>query len=637
MKKIITKALLKILFVGMLVTLVLNLFLQLVLNIKEFREVSEEHFWQIEVIVNGKEKSVEQLKANFAEDCIIRARAAAYLAQHDPSVVDNLEECRLIASLIQVDELHFFTPEGVIYAGTNPKYYGYSVESGEQIGFFAPIFEDKSLELCQDITPNTAEGKLMQYTAVWCPDGKKVVQVGLEPKRVLEAIKDNSVSDIFAVISSEQDCEFFGINALTGEIIGATDESYIGRSMEETGVARESISEELSYGICSIDGEKQYYAAKQADNLILVKVCPLREIIRKIVISTLLLCIYFTILLLLLTLASYYFIEKKIICIIIDINKKLKEIEQGNWNRALTEESMPEFSELCSYINSMVGSLQSFSGKISKSLEVVEVPIGIVDYSIEKNSLTATSRVKDILMMTPEEYQWFIEHPREILEKDNGLFVEEKELGKYIYSLRKDRKRFVRIEMFDYQKSKMAVLIDITADILEKREISKERDTDVLTGLYNRRAFYRLLDSLFKEPKRRQNGLIFAIDLDNLKKINDIYGHEEGDKYIQALAQILQQFDYKNKLAARMGGDEFALFLYGLADMSEGDSVCERLLALRDSRQITLENGDSVTVRFSVGWAFCPQETEDYRELMKEADERMYEDKRRRKEQKKMN
>ncbi|MCE2604307.1 hypothetical protein LH384_35025, partial [Pseudomonas aeruginosa] len=63
--------------------------------------------------------------------------------------------------------------------------------------FFLPMLKDKSMQLCQEVTPNTAENKLMQYIAVWREDQKGIVQIGMEPIRLLEAMKKNELSHIF--------------------------------------------------------------------------------------------------------------------------------------------------------------------------------------------------------------------------------------------------------------------------------------------------------------------------------------------------------------------------------------------------------------------------------------------------------
>ncbi len=117
-------------------------------------------------------------------------------------MLDSVEELKKIASMIEVDEIHIFDTTGCIISGTHPSYYGYTFDSGDQMSFFKPMLEDQSLRLVQDITPNTAEMKMMQYSALWSHDGKFIVQVGMEPVNVLKVTEKNELSYIFPCCAS---------------------------------------------------------------------------------------------------------------------------------------------------------------------------------------------------------------------------------------------------------------------------------------------------------------------------------------------------------------------------------------------------------------------------------------------------
>lgn len=87
-----------------------------------------------------------------------------------------------------------------------------------------------------------------------------------------------------------------------------------------------------------------------------------------------------------------------------------------------------------------------------------------------------------------------------------------------------------------------------------------EASRDVLTGLYNRRAWEKLVNA--EEERCQRFGYpvaVFFIDLNDLKKVNDSLGHKEGDKLIQQTAQILRENVRMNDIVARLGGDEFVV------------------------------------------------------------------------------
>ena len=126
----------------------------------------------------------------------MRAKAVAYIINANPDAENNVDELKKIANLMSVDEIHLFDTTGKIYSGTIPKYYGYNFDSGDQMEYFKPMLEDKTLTMCQDVTPNTSEGKKMMYAITWDETGTRMVQVGIKPVRLLNEVKQNEISSI---------------------------------------------------------------------------------------------------------------------------------------------------------------------------------------------------------------------------------------------------------------------------------------------------------------------------------------------------------------------------------------------------------------------------------------------------------
>ena len=146
---------------------------------------------------------------------------------------------------------------------------------------------------------------------------------------------------------------------------------------------------------------------------------------------------------------------------------------------------------------------------------------------------------------------------------------------------------------------------------------------DKMTGLYNRRYFENELDRL--ETSRSLPVTIFVADLDELKFINDNYGHKMGDKYIKAAAEILKNSSRDEDITARIGGDEFALILpeTGFAAAS---SIFQRInsntAAYNKAKQPVEE------LKISLGFAIKTEKEQKLDEIFKQADEMMYNNKR---------
>lgn len=439
------------------------------------------------------------------------------------------------------------------------------------------------------------------------------------------------VADFFDRIPYEEKSTFYAIDAKTDEILGSTNTEYNGKKASEVGLSVEKVTEELIGGYQTVNGRREYCAAQKRGRVILVHSCSRREMVSMIFWDVVLLCACVSMMFVLLLVASFNFLDRKIIRSIIHINRQLKKIESGNYTVVLSDDYTEELSELCQSINSMTGNLLGFTEKVSKALELSEVPIGICEYEPERNRLLATSRVRDILMLTEDEYQIMLSNPELYGSRKEELFCTDSSLKSHVYRLKRHMDHYVRVEVFDYDMSRMVVLTDVTAEMEEKHAMAKERDTDVLTGLYNTRAGFRIMEAVCAKPEERKTAVLLLIDLDCLKQVNDKYGHISGDRYIAAFAELLQSCTFANRIITRMGGDEFFLLVYGYDSEAEAAEVMEWVQSIRDSHSILMENGDEISLAFSVGYVSCPGEESEVLPMVKLADRRMYEDKEHRK------
>jgi diguanylate cyclase (GGDEF)-like protein len=152
--------------------------------------------------------------------------------------------------------------------------------------------------------------------------------------------------------------------------------------------------------------------------------------------------------------------------------------------------------------------------------------------------------------------------------------------------------------------------------------------TDELTGLYNRRGFMALAERQLKVGRRSGRGmLLFVMDVDRLKQINDSFGHFEGDRTLKRTADALEETFRDSDVVARLGGDEFAVLAIEATGHSEA-TIRTRLFERLKS--ISAEHS-RYEISLSLGVArFDPRNCASIGELMAEADHAMYEQKSRR-------
>src|SRR6266404_3415539 len=151
--------------------------------------------------------------------------------------------------------------------------------------------------------------------------------------------------------------------------------------------------------------------------------------------------------------------------------------------------------------------------------------------------------------------------------------------------------------------------------------------TDELTGLHNRRGFMALAERQLKIGRRSGRGiLLFMMDVDRLKQINDSFGHFEGDRALKRTAEVLEETFRDSDVLARLGGDEFAV----LAVEASGHSGATIKTRLFECLKAISAKPSRYEISLSVGLArFDPCSRMSIGELLAKADQSMYEQKRR--------
>ena len=198
--------------------------------------------------------------------------------------------------------------------------------------------------------------------------------------------------------------------------------------------------------------------------------------------------------------------------------------------------------------------------------------------------------------------------------------------GAMLYHIRlpSGKERYLRIETTHEDGTQVGLAEDVTANTLEKLRIEHERDYDTLTDLYNRRAFRRICAEFFCSPEKLGHAALLMFDLDNLKQINDTFGHDWGDEYIRRTGECFAKNAPARTVCARISGDEFNALFYGYNDQDTlRADICALKAALEQS-VVQLPSGRELRVSVSGGIAWYPESSTNLITLRKYADFAMY-------------
>ena len=166
---------------------------------------------------------------------------------------------------------------------------------------------------------------------------------------------------------------------------------------------------------------------------------------------------------------------------------------------------------------------------------------------------------------------------------------------------------------------KMALAIE---NALKYQQAESSATTDYLTGLPNARSLFLQLDRELARCKRDNTSLTLMVcDMDGFKKINDRFGHLEGNRVLRLFAQALKDSCREYDYVARMGGDEFVVIAPGL----QAEVAAKKVEQIRPlARQAGFDVCGEEILSLSVGVAVSPEDGDDAEQLLTQADRRMY-------------
>lgn len=627
MQKIFIRYTVFIITTAISVILLINFFLNL--NMQESQQYKT-FCTKTEQMIHTLESNREELRLlneNLDEDYLTRAKAAAYVLDRPQDASLSVEEMQYLAALLNVDELHIIDENGIIVSGSVSQYVGFDMAAHEQTRPFLDLIGrgDEDACLIQMAQPNAAEGKIMQYVGVAGKEQYAVIQVGFTPTRQLEAQSRNTYDYIFSKFPTDIGEELFVVDISTGAVLGHSG-----------GLDQEFTADCYRLGLllgCTeggyekgSDGRTMYIVSRRYDDVLLCAALP-RSILRQklwgnVLITFLyLLCIEAVVILLL-----NYLIRKKVIRGIHDIIEDLDSITNGNLDTKVSVGGNHEFEELGKGINAMVKSIVNLSARISSIIELSGIPLAAFEYERSINHVFVTSGFGGLLELSDQKAAR--------LYQDSALFdryirslTETPVKGEdAIYRIRDDK--YLHIYISESPDGYQGIITDVTKDILQKKQMQYENTHDPLTGLYKFDHFKELSAEILSEMAPGKTAAMVMIDLDFFKSINDSYGHDTGDRYLQSFAAVMQSMPKEHFLPARRSGDEFCMLIFDCEDKADVIRFMDRFYETLRGNEILLSDTCSRVISASCGFALTDSDENDIAALLSHADEALYEVKR---------
>lgn len=579
--------------------LLLEFGIQAIGNKRTAENTSEMLLNQVIGVLKKNDYEETELLASLKEDYIVRAKAVAYMVDQNGTKELDADDFDKMAELMSVDEIHLFDRKGQIYNGSNPEYYGLSFDDGEQIGYFSPMLKHKSLSMCQDVTPNTAEGKSMMYAITWNDAGTRMIQIGVEPKRLLKQLGQNKIDVVVDDMPMYEGFEICVADKTTSEIYGATDISKIGQKFSDLGF--QLPDEDLSkpyHTIYQIGGDTTYCVFQEYGDYIVSIFFGAQTYQKNTLITLAIVFIYLLI---------------AVFVVVIMLSKLFRANKERDEQLSILK-SMSEIYYSMHYIDLTKNSLKEYTAR------------GQVEAVIRQNSGVDAKKMMCEFMqatMTPEYLEEGLEFtnlstlPERM--KDKKIISKEL-LGRNVGWIQMS---FIAIEANKDHTPTKVICTTMVIDEEKKKEESlvKQSNTDGLTNCFNRRAYEEDVRA-YMEELSEEDFVYVSMDVNGLKTLNDTMGHAAGDELLQGAAKCMLQCFGNYGRVYRTGGDEFVAMIFANKD---------RLTEIQlDFDDISLHWHGELVKELSVSTGYvakreCPDL--DVRQMAVLADQRMYENK----------
>ena len=363
-------------------------------------------------------------------------------------------------------------------------------------------------------------------------------------------------------------------------------------------------------------GEKWYLAGAMEQSVLLAFSDRMRKVLLGTIVVTLVLSVLGSLL-----------VSARLASPINHLYREVIDAQEKKTFPRLSRTAIREVDRFAETITELNKELVTNSTKFLRIMDMASVEIGGYELRTDTGSVFVTDNFFSLLGMPDVQgEQLSVRRFEEVLKgiRENNTRAHTAEGDELLTIQQPDRVRYIMLRSTIEGHAKIGLAEDVTANVLERKRIEHERDYDILTGLYNRQAFNRVCTELFAAPERMGVAALLMMDLDNLKHINDTYGHDWGDQYIRRTGQCLRDNTPAGTVCARLSGDEFLVLFHGYRSRDAVREKIDRLTNAMQQSVALLPSGNALHISLSGGIAWYPDDGQDWETLKKYADFAMY-------------
>lgn len=564
----------------------------------------------------------------FVEDYLNRAYAVDFMLYIDSEEFSSVSKLKKIKELMEVESVHVIAHSGEIVMSSDEHSIGLNLKEHEESQDFAELIDnnDPNANVVQLDGVSITDKESKTYIGVKSSSNKySVIQIGLDGSTFDNLINPYTISSLIRNTPTIRERGIFVVDSNSGEITGITPNNE--QELQFTNVNNKDefislLNDSQKEKLVKVNDKFRLLKTEKIGDEIIGAYVDADTLYKMVVLDVA--CLFLGILAIAICIFVIfkYDLRRYVLKDIAAIESTIKELMAGNKEVIFKTEHKTEFQYITTKLNEWKDVYKYKSERMSRIISSIDSEAAVFEclYGINQNFFSSNTKI--MLGLEQDEWEEIIKTPRGF---ENYLLSLISQSEEEIIELKNNR--FIKIVFFNKENEFYGMIMDKTEDVKLKNSIQqelqvalKEAEVDPLTNLTNRAGLEKYVkSSLENEPGK---GVMIIFDLDNFKSVNDEMGHPEGDKMLKTFAQILKSKFRENDVVARIGGDEFVVFIQHNMPVR---LLSEKIQAmLEDVRRELRTYHERFGLSTSIGAAYVDIDQNSYEDLYLCADVGLY-------------
>lgn len=570
-------------------------------------------------------KNIEEITQHFQQDYLNRVHAIEYNLQQDQKEEVSDKTLQRLKYLMQIESISLVNHKGEIVYSTEDKI-GLNLKDYKGMKKFYNLIDGNNDEDVIEMNGKSLfDGSEQILIGVKSSiKGISMIQVGVTEETYESFVKPYAIQTVVKNLPTVKEKAVFVVNRETGEIEGITKNNDQELYFKENQTSKELVEKLENFNSVfsvKVNGSLRLLQTRVVDGYIFGAYIDSHLVYNGALHKVIMLFLFIVFVLILIYYLIRRVIRRFVLEDLIEIDKNIDKLLHGDYEVKFRSKYDTEFKNLNIILERWKQNYQHREERMTKIIDNINEDIAIFEYLKNINSVFFSKNTVELLNLNKKMLKELKSNPNKF-EKYIDDLIEQADEDDIV----KSGEKYISLKVFKEEDEVYGVILDKTKEVLEVQEIKTQLERigekvyrDSMSGVYNREGLELLVRKALLE---RMQGILMIFDIDNFKAINDNEGHPKGDEVIIKFAQCLQMNFKENDIVARMGGDEFAVFIKDELFINIMKNKCE--VVLEYLRGELREYYEKYHVSASIGVAYVSKGNHTYESLYNSADEALY-------------